>query len=138
MGLFEEPRKTRTTVYLDPDHLEAIERIQELAGNGANRSQVVRFALERGLRGLEVRLRREAGEQELEEAREHKRLAEAGIANTPPGWARDAAEGEIGELRDFAKDCDDITEDEEALWLYRVNKRAWELVEDDERPATTD
>ena len=96
-----------------------------LAGNGANRSQVVRYALERGLQGLEVKLRREA--------REHKRLAEAGIANTPPGWARDEAEGEIGELRDSAKDCDAITEDEEALWLYRVSKRAWQLVENDGR-----
>ena len=138
MSLFEEPRKTRTTVYLDPEHLEAIERIRELAGNGANRSQVVRYALERGLKNIEARLRKEQEVQkadELQAAYEHAKQGE--LANNPGGAWIDEAVGELGELRDVANDPDAPTEDERMLHEYRVFRRAWELRDADEADAHT-
>ena len=133
MSLFDKKNRKRVTVYLDPEHLEAVERIQVGVGNGATQAEVLRFALGRGLPTIErsiEREREEAAQAELAAAQEFAEHVEAGTGNTPPGWARAQAEEEFEE-RTGAR-LVDVPQEDQVLELYRVNKRAWELVEADE------
>ena len=109
--------------------MEAIKRIQAEVANGAPRTEVLRFALDRGLPSIERSIEREAQEA----AQEHWEQVEAGIGNTPPGWARDLAEDESEERTGLR--LTELPKEDQVLELYRVIKRAWELVEADEAGA---
>ena len=68
MSLFDKQGRQRVTLYIDPEHVEAVERIQAAAGNGATLSEVLRFALDRGLPSIESTIEREAQEAARDEA----------------------------------------------------------------------
>ena len=136
MSLFDKKNRQRVTVYLDPEHLEAVKRIQVGVANGATQAEVLRFALDRGLPGIEesiIEREREKAQAELAAAQEFAEHVEAGTANSPPGWARDQAEEEFVERTGTL--LVDVPQEDQVLELYRVNKQAWELVEADEAEA---
>ena len=135
-AVFDKRNRQMATLYLDPEHVEAIKRIQAEVANGAPRTEVLRFALDRGLPSIERSIEREAQEaaqKEIEAAQEHWEQVEAGIGNTPPGWARDLAEDESEERTGLR--LTELPKEDQVLELYRVIKRAWELVEADEAGA---
>lgn len=53
MNLFEEPRRVRVHVHLDPDQIETIKRLAKQAGRGVSAAQVHRVAVREGLAVLE-------------------------------------------------------------------------------------
>ena len=53
MGLYDEPRRVRVHVHLDPDQVETIRRLADQAGRGVSAAQVHRVAVREGLAALE-------------------------------------------------------------------------------------